>query len=98
MSFIVAVHIPIAGLGLLPVLLGWPLLFFPLHVLFLEFVIDPACAFVFEADAEASRHHAAQAAATRCSAVLQIHPDAQHDPGRVALLFSIVVYGIALSY
>lgn len=54
MSFIVAVHIPIAGLGLLPVLFGWPLLFYPLHVLFLEFVIDPACAFVFEADTEAS--------------------------------------------
>lgn len=50
MSYIVAVHIPIAGLGLLPVLLGWPLLFLPVHVLFLEFVIDPACAFVFEAD------------------------------------------------
>jgi P-type Ca2+ transporter type 2C len=27
--------------------------FFPVHVLFLEFVIDPACAFVFEADQEA---------------------------------------------
>jgi Ca2+-transporting ATPase len=53
MSFIIAVHIPIAGMGLLPVALGWPLLFFPLHVLFMEFVIDPACAFVFEADAEA---------------------------------------------
>jgi Ca2+-transporting ATPase len=50
MSYIVAVHIPIAGLGLLPVLLDWPLLFMPVHVLFLEFVIDPACAFVFEAD------------------------------------------------
>jgi len=53
MSYIVAVHIPIAGLGLLPVLFDWPLLFMPVHVLFLEFVIDPACAFVFEADAEA---------------------------------------------
>jgi P-type Ca2+ transporter type 2C len=53
MTYIVAVHIPIAGLGLLPVLLGWPLLFMPVHVLFLEFIIDPACAFVFEADAEA---------------------------------------------
>lgn len=52
MSYIVSVHIPIAGLGLLPVVLGWPLLFFPVHVLFLEFVIDPACAFVFEADPE----------------------------------------------
>jgi Ca2+-transporting ATPase len=50
MTFILAVHIPIAGLGLVPVLLGWPLLFFPLHVLFLEFIIDPACALVFEAD------------------------------------------------
>jgi Ca2+-transporting ATPase len=49
-SFIIAVHIPIAGLGVLPVLAGWPLMFFPVHVLFLEFVIDPACAFVFEAD------------------------------------------------
>lgn len=53
MTYIVAVHIPIAGLGLLPVLFGWPLLFAPVHVLFLEFIIDPACAFVFEADAEA---------------------------------------------
>lgn len=50
MTYIIAVHIPIAGLGLLPVLLGWPLLFLPVHVLFLEFIIDPACAFVFEAD------------------------------------------------
>jgi P-type Ca2+ transporter type 2C len=52
MSYIVSVHIPLAGLGLLPVVLGWPLLFYPVHVLFLEFVIDPACAFVFEADEE----------------------------------------------
>lgn len=52
-AFLVAVHIPIAGMGLLPVLLGWPLLLFPLHVLFLEFVIDPACTFVFEAEEEA---------------------------------------------
>jgi Ca2+-transporting ATPase len=53
MAYLVAVHIPIAGLGLLPVLFGWPLLFTPVHVLFLEFIIDPACAFVFEADGEA---------------------------------------------
>jgi P-type Ca2+ transporter type 2C len=53
MTYLVAVHIPIAGLGLLPVLFGWPLLFMPVHILFLEFIIDPACAFVFEADAEA---------------------------------------------
>ena len=50
MAFIIAVHIPIAGMGLLPVLFGWPLLLMPLHVLFLEFIIDPACSFVFEAE------------------------------------------------
>ena len=48
MSYLVAVHIPLAGAVLLPLLLGWPLLLFPLHVVFLEFVIDPACSLVFE--------------------------------------------------
>lgn len=52
MSFIVAVHIPIAGLSLLPVLLRWPLLLLPVHVVFLELFIDPACSVVFEAEAE----------------------------------------------
>jgi len=54
MGFIIAVHIPIAVMGLLPVLFGWPLFFYPMHVLFLEFVIDPACSLAFEADGEAS--------------------------------------------
>jgi Ca2+-transporting ATPase len=50
MSYLIAVHIPLAGAGLLPLLLGWPLLLFPLHVVFLEFVIDPACSLVFEGE------------------------------------------------
>ncbi len=48
MSYILAVHVPIAGTALLPVLLGWPVLLFPLHIAFLELVIDPACSMVFE--------------------------------------------------
>ncbi|HEU4818439.1 cation-translocating P-type ATPase [Janthinobacterium sp.] len=48
--FIVAVHVPIAGLSILPVLLGWPLLLLPVHVLFLQLIIDPACSIVFEAE------------------------------------------------
>jgi P-type Ca2+ transporter type 2C len=51
MSYLIAVHVPVAGMGLLPVVLGWPLLLHPVHVLFLEFVIDPTSSFVFEADA-----------------------------------------------
>jgi P-type Ca2+ transporter type 2C len=27
---------------------GWPLVFFPVHIVFLEFVIDPACSVAFE--------------------------------------------------
>jgi Ca2+-transporting ATPase len=49
--FITAVHVPLAGLALLPILLGWPPLFMPMHVVLLELVIDPACSLVFEAEA-----------------------------------------------
>ncbi|NDP38349.1 MAG: cation-translocating P-type ATPase [Rhodoferax sp.] len=48
MSYILAVHVPIAGMALLPVLLGWPTMLFPVHIAFLELVIDPACSMVFE--------------------------------------------------
>ena len=50
MAFIVAVHVPIAGLALLPLLLGLPLILTPIHIAFLEMVIDPACSIVFEAE------------------------------------------------
>jgi len=49
--FIVAVHVPIVGLSILPVLFGWPMLLMPVHILFLQLVIDPACSIVFEAEA-----------------------------------------------
>jgi len=48
MSYLLAVHVPIAGLALLPVLLGWPSVLFPTHIAFLELVIDPACSLAFE--------------------------------------------------
>jgi Ca2+-transporting ATPase len=50
MAYILAVHVPIAGLALLPVLLGWPLVFYPVHIAFMEIIIDPACSVVFEAE------------------------------------------------
>ena len=52
MSYIIAVHIPIAGLSLIPVLLNWPLLLHPVHIVFLELVIDPSCSIAFEAEPE----------------------------------------------
>lgn len=52
MSFIFAVHVPIAGLALLPLLFGLPILLGPMHIAFLEMVIDPVCSLVFEAEIE----------------------------------------------
>jgi len=52
MTYIVAVHVPIAGMSLIPVLLGEPIALMPVHILFLELVIDPACSIVFEAEPE----------------------------------------------
>ncbi len=48
MCYVMAMHVPIAGMALLPVLLGWPVMLYPLHIVFLELVIDPACSLAFE--------------------------------------------------
>jgi Ca2+-transporting ATPase len=52
MAYILAVHVPIAGLSLIPVFFGWPLVLLPVHVVFLELIIDPACSVAFEAEPE----------------------------------------------
>lgn len=52
MSYIISVHIPIAFLSLLPALFKWPLVLFPAHIVFLEFVIDPSCTVIFENEKE----------------------------------------------
>jgi Ca2+-transporting ATPase len=51
-AYILAIHVPIAGMSLLPVLFGWPLVLLPVHIAFLELIIDPACSIVFEAEPE----------------------------------------------
>ncbi|WP_020175010.1 cation-translocating P-type ATPase [Methyloferula stellata] len=51
-GYILAVHVPIAGMSLLPVLFGLPLLLGPIHVVFLELIIDPVSSIVFEAEPE----------------------------------------------
>jgi len=50
MGYILAVHVPTAGLALLPLILGWPMVLFPVHIVFLELIIDPACSMAFEAE------------------------------------------------
>jgi Ca2+-transporting ATPase len=50
MAYTLAVHVPIAGMSLIPVLMGWPLVLLPIHIAFLHLIIDPACTVVFEAE------------------------------------------------
>ncbi|MDA9432199.1 cation-translocating P-type ATPase [Bradyrhizobium sp. CCBAU 51627] len=85
MSFILAVHIPIAGLALLPLLTGMPLLFGPVHIAFLEMIIDPVCSLVFEAETEESD-------------VMQRPPRPPDEPllPRALLVWSALQGGLAL--
>jgi Ca2+-transporting ATPase len=52
MTYIFAIHVPIAGISLMPVLFRLPLVLMPLHIVFLELVIDPACSIAFESEPE----------------------------------------------
>lgn len=53
LGYIFAIHVPIAGLSLIPVLTAHlPLILWPVHIVFLELIIDPACSIIFEAEKE----------------------------------------------
>ncbi len=49
-AYIFAVHIPIIGMSLIPVLFNLPLVLLPVQIVFMELIIDPACSIVFEAE------------------------------------------------
>ena len=51
-AYVLAIHVPIAGISLIPVLFGWPLVLMPVHVIFMELIIDPACSIAFEMEPE----------------------------------------------
>jgi Ca2+-transporting ATPase len=51
MSYLVAVHVTIFGMSLIPVFIpGWALVLLPVQIAFLELIIDPACSVVFESE------------------------------------------------
>jgi Ca2+-transporting ATPase len=96
MAYVMAIHVPIAGMALLPVLFGWPVLLFPIHIVFLELVIDPACSLAFESEPDEpglmrrpprARDEALFGRATVVKALVQ---------GSWSLLLSVAAYGIAL--
>ena len=53
LGYIFAIHVPIAGLSIIPVLFAdLPLILWPVHIVFLELIIDPACSIIFETERE----------------------------------------------
>jgi P-type Ca2+ transporter type 2C len=51
MAFVVAVHVVIFGMCLVPVMgPTWPLVLLPIQIALIELIIDPACSVVFEAE------------------------------------------------
>jgi Ca2+-transporting ATPase len=97
MGYIIAVHVPTAGMALLPLLFGWPLMFYPVHIVFLEFVIDPACSIAFEAEpAEPDAMRRPPRPAT--SRLFDGRMLATSVLQGVGLLFAVaVLYGLALA-
>ena len=50
-AYTVAIHVPIAGLSMVPVFIAdLPLMLLPVHIVFLELIIDPACSLIFESE------------------------------------------------
>jgi len=78
MTYIMAIHVPIAGMSLLPVLFNWPLVLLPVHIVFLELIIDPSCSIVFEAENEEPE-------------VMEKPP---RDPDRPMFDYRTVIYGL----
>lgn len=92
MQYIFAIHIPIAGIALIPMVMGWPALMLPLHVALLELVIDPTCSLAFESEPEEAD-------------VMQRPPRDTHAPlfGAQAILLALgqglcVLAGVALTF
>ncbi len=53
MSYVLAIHIPIIGLAFLPsFIVSLPILLMPLHIVFMELIIDPVCSIAFESEQE----------------------------------------------
>lgn len=97
LGYIFAIHVPIAGLSLIPVFFsGLPLILWPVHIVFLELIIDPACSIIFEGEKEETN-------------VMSRHPRSINEPffgakkiwlccaqGLGILIITLLVYFIGL--
>ncbi|HZD43723.1 MAG TPA: cation-translocating P-type ATPase, partial [Methanomicrobiales archaeon] len=86
MAYVIAVHVPIAGMSVLPIIFGLPLVLLPVHIVFLELIIDPSSSVAFEAE-EAE------------PGIMDRPPRSENEPilTRRAILIALVQGGVVLA-
>ena len=96
LGFIFSIHVPIAGIALVPLIFDLPLILTPVHIVFLELIIDPACSIAFEAEPEES--NLMDRAPRDPTAALFGARDIAFSlvQGSVVLLTALAVFGLSL--
>lgn len=98
LTYVVAIHVPIAGLALVPIMIGMPPLLYPMHIVLMEMVIDPICALVFEGEPSnrTSMQHGPRPATDTLFGARQL--GLALSEGVVILLAVLAVYGVSLAH
>ncbi len=101
LGYIFAIHVPIAGLSLIPVFFAkLPLLLWPVHIVFLELIIDPACSIIFEAEEEEKNVMSRPPRSTDepFFGAKKIWLSCSQGIGILAIVFAVYYFGLKLGY
>lgn len=101
LGYIFAIHVPIAGLSLIPVFFAkLPLLLWPVHIVFLELIIDPACSIIFEAEEEEKNvmNRLPRATTEPFFGAKKIGLSCTQGLGILAIVFAIYYFGLKMGY
>jgi len=101
LGYIFAIHVPIAGLSLIPVFVAdWPLLLWPVHIVFLELIIDPACSIIFEAEVEEKNvmSRPPKAIDEPFFGAKKIWLSCSQGIGILAIVFAVYFFGMKMDY
>lgn len=101
LGYIFAIHVPIAGLSLIPVFFAnLPLLLWPVHIVFLELIIDPACSIIFEAEEEEKNvmNRPPRAIDEPFFGARKIWLSCSQGIGILAIVFAVYFFGLQMGY
>ncbi|MBA4408758.1 MAG: ATPase [Odoribacter sp.] len=101
LGYIFAIHVPIAGLSLIPVFVAdWPLLLWPVHIVFLELIIDPACSIIFEAEKEEQNvmNRPPKAIDEPFFGAKKIWLSCSQGIGILVIVFAVYFFGLKIGY